>query len=242
MMNKYRFKTIDITPLNKEIYRIRIVPQQNNLFEFNGGQYLILEMPTGEQVPLSIASAPEEINFIELHVRVVDGHPLAEDMLKLFQSNNRFSITGPFGSCYLNDSPRELVIIAGGTGFSPMKSMIESAFANNSKRKISLFLGAQIFSDLYLHQLINQWQSEQTNFTYIPVLSNHGSNWKGEIGFPHQAAMKCKEHELIEKDFYISGSEAMVIAVYESLRSKHVPKSQIHSDILNIKRENGEIS
>jgi CDP-4-dehydro-6-deoxyglucose reductase len=53
--------------------------------------------------------------------------------------------------------------------------------------------------------------------------------------------MQCDEKELVEIDFYISGSEAMVVAVYNSLKGKGVDKSQIHSDILNIKREKGEI-
>jgi len=240
-MAEYCCRTTDITPLNEQIHRIRFMPEDKALFEFKGGQYIILHMPDGKRIPLSIASAPEETNFIELHIRVVEGHPLAQDMLELFKTADSFQLEGAFGGCSLNDSTRDLVIIAGGTGFSPMKSMIESAFSSQSNRNIELYLGAQVINDLYQHDMINDWQTNNSHFKYVPVISGGDKNWNGATGFPHEAAMERDEKELVEKDFYISGSEVMVVAVYNSLKDKGVDKSQIHSDILNIKREKGEI-
>ena len=240
-MTEFTCKTLDVSQLNDQIHRIRLVPEDKSLFDFKGGQYIVLHMPDGKRVPLSIASAPEEKSFLELHVRLVEGHPLAEDMINLFKTADSFQLEGAYGGCYLNDSDRTLVIIAGGTGFSPMKSMIESAFAQGADRNIELYLGAQVISDLYQHDLIESWQTDNNNFSYTPVISGDDESWTGATGFPHQSAMACADSELIEKDFYISGSEAMVMAVYNALLEKTVPKSQIHSDILNIKRDKGEI-
>lgn len=240
-MTEFRCKTTDVTPLNDQIHRIRIVPEDKTLFEFKGGQYIVLHMPDGKRVPLSIASAPEETAFIELHVRLVEGHPLAKDMINLFKTADSFQLEGAYGGCFLNDGHRSIVIIAGGTGFSPMKSMIESAFSQKIERQIELYLGAQVISDLYQHDLITDWEKNNANFSYTPVISGDDENWQGEKGFPHQAAMQCDDKELVEKDFYISGSEAMVMAVYGELTEKGVDQSQIHSDILNIKRDKGEI-
>ncbi len=240
-MTVYRCTTKDVSQLNDQIYRIRLVPDNVALLDFKGGQYIILHMPDGKRVPLSIASSPEEKGFLELHIRLVKQYSLADEMIQLFKSTERVDIEGAFGNCYLKDSQRDLVIIAGGTGFSPMKSMIESAFSNNCQRQIELYLGAQFMSDLYHHNLINQWQTEEDNFRYIPVISGDDEIWQGATGFPHEVAIEQCGPILTEKDFYISGSEAMVMAVYRALRDKDIESCNIHSDILNIKRGNGEI-
>lgn len=240
-MTVYSCKTKDVIQLNDQIYRIRVIPEDIKLLDFKGGQYIILHMPDGKRVPLSIASSPEEKGFLELHIRLVKEYSLADEMIQLFKSTDNVEIEGVFGSCYLKDSQRNLVIIAGGTGFSPMKSLIESAFSNNCQRQIALYLGAQYMSDLYHHALINQWQTENGNFSYIPVISGDDEIWEGATGFPHEIAIEQGGASLTEKDFYVSGSEAMVMAVYRALTDKGVDALQIHSDILNIKRENGEI-
>lgn len=240
-MTVYRCITQDVIQLNDQIYRIRVVPDDLSLLDFKGGQYIILHMPDGKRVPLSIASSPEEKGFLEMHIRLVKQYSLADEMIQLFKDANRVIIEGAYGSCHLNNSQRDLVIIAGGTGFSPMKSMIESAFSNNCQRQIELYLGAQFMSDLYYHDLIKQWQIDNDNFSYIPVISGDDEIWEGATGFPHEVAIEQCEPILTEKDFYVSGSEAMVMAVYRALTEKGVKSSNIYSDILNIKREHGEI-
>jgi CDP-4-dehydro-6-deoxyglucose reductase, E3 len=240
-MTEFTCKTKEVVQLNDQIHRIRIIPDDEKLFDFKGGQYIVLHMPDGKRVPLSIASAPEERNFIELHVRLVEGHPLASDIIELFKTAEEFRLEGAYGGCFLNDSDRNLVIIAGGTGFSPMKSMIESAFAQQTSRKIELYLGAQVTGDLYQDDLIKTWEQQYENFSYTPVISGDEDGWQGVKGFPHEPAMDCEEQELLAKDYYISGSAPMVTAIYKALTSKGVDKSQIHSDMLNIMREKGEI-
>ena len=240
-MTEFTCRTKEVVQLNDQIHRIRIIPDDEKLFDFKGGQYIVLHMPDGKRVPLSIASAPEEREFIELHVRLVEGHPLASDMIELFKTAEKFNLEGAYGGCFLNDSDRNLVIIAGGTGFSPMKSMIESAFAQQTSRKIELYLGAQVTGDLYQDDLIKTWEQQYENFSYTPVISGDEDGWQGVKGFPHEPAMDCEEQELLAKDYYISGSAPMVTAIYKALTSKGVDKSQIHSDMLNIMREKGEI-
>ena len=122
-----------------------------------------------------------------------------------------------------------------------MKSMIESAFAQQTSRKIELYLGAQVTGDLYQDDLIKTWEQQYENFSYTPVISGDEDGWQGVKGFPHEPAMDCEEQELLAKDYYISGSAPMVTAIYKALTSKGVDKSQIHSDMLNIMREKGEI-
>lgn len=240
-MNLFTCQTSAIDKLNEQIYRVRIHSDDPRFYQFNAGQYIVLHMPDGRKVPLSIASAPEENRFVELHVRKVEGHELAESMIELFESTDAINVESAMGSCCIQESGRDIIVIAGGTGFSPMKSLIESSFARNLPLNIQLFLGAQVVADLYQDSLIKSWQTQRENFEYHPVISGENEDWQGEVGFPHDIAIKVNGDAIKHKDIYLSGSEAMVMAVYESLIQFGVDKTQIHSDILNIKREKGEI-
>jgi len=241
-MTIYVCKIKDVVQLNEQIFRVRLVPDNIQLLDFKAGQYILLHMPNGETVPLSIASSPEQKNYLELHLRLMHTPSLAEDMINLFKQAESVKIEGAFGNCYLRDGDRDIVIIAGGTGFSPMKSLLESAFARNDQRRVSLFLGAQNSDGLYHDKLIKSWQKQNENFSYVPVISDDVSSWNGSTGFPHEIAIAQYKNKLLEKEIFIGGSEAMVMAVYQALLDEGVSKEQIHSDILDIKRECGDIN
>jgi len=240
-MKELNCETLEVNSLTNQIYQIRLQAVNGELFDFKGGQYLYLLMPDGKRIPLSIASAPEQKSFIELHIRLIPGHELAASMLNLFKTAKKLHIDGPYGQCVLRESENNIVIIAGGTGFSPMKSLLESALAKPIKRKISLYLGAQTEAELYQTPLIESWDTTNTDFNYVPVVSEAGGNWQGRIGFPHQIALNDIENAISGYDFYISGSETMVMNVYQCLLKAGANKHNIFSDILDIKREMGEL-
>ncbi len=185
-MNNYQCTVKDVVPLSDQVYRLRLVPQDLSLLDFKAGQYILLSMFGDEnkkmKIPLSIASAPEEKSFLELHIRITHGNSLAEKMINHFKQSELIEIEGAFGDCYLQDNMENIVLIAGGTGFTPMKSMIESCIANvkNKARSIKLYLGAQHEDELYQNQLIESWQTEHSSFKYVPVIS--GEEGKGEKG------------------------------------------------------------
>jgi CDP-4-dehydro-6-deoxyglucose reductase, E3 len=233
--------TDNITPLTEQIHRVRIKPIKQQTFEFKGGQYLFLLMPDGKRVPLSIASPPEQKNYIELHIRLIPGHDLAAEMLDVFSRNNEFTIEGPCGDCFLQSGDNDVVIIAGGTGFSPMSSLLQSALScPQDNRQYHLFLGAQTSAEIYQTQLIKQWQFPAEKFNYVPVINQQEAEWQGEFGFPHQAALKLINGNASKHDFYISGSGPMVMSVYQALLDAGADKTRIYSDMLDIKRSMGE--
>lgn len=240
-MKELNCKTLEINTLTEQIFQIRLQPEKGKIFSFKGGQYLYLLMDDGKRIPLSIASPPEEKRFIELHIRLIPGHELAARMLELFKTANKIHIEGPYGQCFLKSNKRDVVIIAGGTGFSPMKSLLESALAQATNKNFYLYLGAQKPDELYQTKLINHWKST-AHFKYIPVVIEAGTDWKGAVGYPHQAALTQLTNDITEYDFYISGSENMVMNVYHELISSGVSENNIYSDILDIKRELGKLT
>ncbi|MET1256113.1 FAD-binding oxidoreductase [Aliikangiella maris] len=240
-MKKIDCITREIISLSPQIYCVRLSPVTEDIFPFTGGQYLFLSMPDGMQVPLSIASSPEEKTFIELHIRITHEDSLASQMLELFQSSKQFQVSGPSGKCVLNDSNDDVVIIAGGTGMSPMKSILESAFANKIMRQFSLFLGAQTSAELYVCPLATDWEKQHPNFKFYPVIDIAEENWQGDVGFPHQVAIKKLGDKISQCDFYLGGSANMVLSVYHDLLLAGALKHKIFGDMLDIKREMGEI-
>jgi CDP-4-dehydro-6-deoxyglucose reductase len=239
-MKELNCKTLEIKKLTEQIHRVRLEAIEGKLFDFKGGQYLYLLMPDGKRIPLSIASAPEQKAYVELHLRLIPGHDLAANMLQLFETASKIHIAGPYGQCFLKKSKNDVVVIAGGTGFSPVKSLIESAFAQKTNRQFSLYLGAQKSSELYQTALVNDWQFDDKLFKYVPVIAEDEDDWQGATGYPHQVALADMGDNIKQNDFYISGSEMMVMNVYQALVEAGANKAHIYSDILDIKREMGE--
>ncbi|WMS85987.1 NAD(P)H-flavin reductase [Pleionea litopenaei] len=225
--------------LGKDVYRVKLVADELSQLTYQGGQYLTLQVDGGRWIPFSIGNAPEENSHVELHIRLLPGHELAEQIVEQLQQTKAAHVQIPMGQCVLRDSDRDVVCIVGGTGFSPIKAMLESAFAKQDRRNFHLYWGAQHSSDLYLDDLPKQWQSAFSNFNYVPVISGEQSDWLGETGFAHEPAINDLS-DLPNKDFYISGSPAMVMAVYQALLDNGVSKTQIFADMLDIKREMGE--
>lgn len=235
------FNTKEITALTNEIYRVRLAPEEGEVFEFKAGQYLFLKMPDGKNIPLSIASAPEQKSYIELHIRVTHPESLAADMIELFRTGSNFEIDAPFGECVLEKGDSPVVIIAGGTGFSSMKSLLESAFVQFPKREFALYLGAQKAEELYQTSIIENWQTDAVKFSYIPVVGETTNSWDGATGFPHEVAIKDYQDKATQCEFFVSGSEPMVMNVYQALKEAGVTSERIHSDILDIKRASGQL-
>ena len=112
-------------------------------------------------------------------------------------------------------------MIAGGTGFAPVKSLIEQALENDPARRIDFFWGARDAQDLYMHSLAEEWARAHENFRYTPVLSEvgDGDNWNGARGWVHESVLAAHE-SFADFDVYASGPPVMVDAVRDGLGAK----------------------
>ena len=184
---------------------------------------LYLRMANAEV--FSIANQPQQAaeEGIEIHIRhVPDGHftPRVFDSMK---ERDLLRFEGPFGTYFLQSEPEtEIIMVAGGTGFSPIKGLFEQAVEKNPDQKIHLFWGARDQQDLYMDTLVNQWTSEYPNFRYTPVLSeNTAENWQGETGFVHESV--CRHYDDVSKyDVYASGPPIMIDSVRDSLTEREL--------------------
>lgn len=241
-MQQPEFVTCEVSLVRKiarDVYWVQLKPMQSSLPAYQAGQYLMLELEDGSLCPFSIASSPLQ-DVLELHIRRLPGHDAADKIISQIKHRNKVRVQMPFGNCTLTDSDRTAVFIAGGTGFSPFHSIIKTALGQDSERPLILYWGAQTSEDLYLLEEPVNWMDHHSNFTFVPVLSGLDESWQGRKGFVHHAFL-LDYSDLSNMDIYIGGSEPMVMSVYRDLLARGVEPQFIHSDILNIKRELGQL-
>jgi len=206
-------------------------------FQFLAGQYLEFLLKDGQRRAYSIAKAPEQEGPLELHIRHLPGGLFTDFVFgavsPALKEKDILRFEGPLGSFFLReDSKKPIIFLAAGTGFAPIKSIIEQMQTKKIERPIELYWGGRRPSDLYLSDLCKTWEQEIPNFKYIPVISDglREDAWRGRTGFVHQAVID--DHPSL-KDFqvYACGAPVMVNAAREDFSSKcHLPEEEFFAD------------
>ena len=206
-------------------------------FQFLAGQYLEFLLKDGQRRAYSIANAPDQEGPLELHLRHLPGGLFTDFVFGVstpaLKEKDILRFEGPLGSFFLReDSKKPIIFVAAGTGFAPIKSIIEQMRAKKIQRPIHLYWGGRRPGDLYLDDLCKAWEKEMADFKYIPVISDALAEdaWQGRTGFVHQAAMA--DHPNM-KDFqvYACGAPIMVSAARDDFSSKcHLPEEEFFAD------------
>ncbi len=206
-------------------------------FQFLAGQYLEFLLKDGQRRAYSIANAPEQEGPLELHIRHLPGGLFTDFVFgakePALKVKDILRFEGPLGSFFLReDSKKPIIFLAAGTGFAPIKSIIEQIQAKKIQRQISLYWGGRRPGDLYLEDLCKAWERELPNFKYIPVISDAlpEDAWSGRSGFVHQAVM-TDHPDLKDFQVYACGAPVMVNAARQDFSSKcHLPDEEFFAD------------
>jgi len=199
---------------------------------FMAGQYIEFLLKDGRRRAFSIANAPHEQGFLELHIRKIAGGHFTEQIFNEMPLKTILRIEAPLGSFFLreqNDKP--IIMVAGGTGFAPVKGMIEHMIFNQIQRPVYLYRGARQVSDLYMDELCQRWAQFMPNIQYIPVISdgNHGDDWDGRRGLVHQAVLE--DHaDLSGFEVYVCGAPSMVDIAKQTFVEQGLPEEEFYSD------------
>ena len=181
-------------------------------FRYLPGQYVDFLLPDGRRRSFSIANASEDGEELEFHLRVTPGGFFAHYVQDEMPDRTILRFEGPLGAFYVReDSARPAVLMAGGTGFGPIKAMLERQFAQGLSRPFHLFWGARARRDLYHDALAREWAATQRNFRYTPVLSEADADWTGERGFVHEAVLRDYP-ALAGHEVYMAGPPVMIHA------------------------------
>lgn len=220
---------VDLTPTIKGIF-LRV----DGEIEFQAGQYINLYLPgLSEPRAFSIASAPSESNLIELNIRRVPGGIATTWIHDDLEVGQKLKFSGPLGRFYTRFSdPNPVIFIAGGSGLSSPKSMILELLESGDSRAITLLQGARNQAELYYYDFFNDLAEKHPQLRYVPVLSDEAndSDWTGERGFVHEAAIRVFDNDFRNHKAYLCGPPPMIEASIRALMRGRLFERDIHME------------
>ena len=201
--------------------------------QFLAGQYIDILLKDGRKRSFSLANAPHDDALLQLHVRHVPGGAFTDPLFSTMKVKDILRFNGPHGSFFLReDSDRPMILLAGGTGFAPIKAIVEHALAENCTREMVVYWGAKARADLYMDDLPRAWAAEHANLRYVPVLSEPaaGDAWTGRTGLVHQAVM-ADFPDLSGHQVYACGAPGMIEAARRDFADTcRLPEEEFFAD------------
>ncbi|MBB3259863.1 CDP-4-dehydro-6-deoxyglucose reductase [Paraburkholderia bannensis] len=196
------------------VLTLRMPPNEN--MRYMAGQYVEMITANGERRCYSLAGAPDEegLPFIQLHIRHIPGGLFTDHLFSTAKERDLFRFEGPFGTFFLReDSDKPMVLLASGTGFAPIKAIVEQSIKRNIKRPIHIYWGGRKRADIYAYEVAQRWELEHSHIRFVPVLSHATPEcgWSGRLGFVHQIVMEDFA-DLSGHQVYACGAPAMVDA------------------------------
>jgi CDP-4-dehydro-6-deoxyglucose reductase, E3 len=198
---------------------------------FKAGQYIDVLLEGGRRRSFSIASPPHDSDLIELHVRRVPGGGFTEALFETLHGGSLLRIEGPIGQFVYRESTAPALMIAGGTGFAPLKSMLRHALEKGSSREIWFYWGARQPIDVYEEALMVEWTRQHPNLRFTAVLSEARATSAAHhrLGWVHEA-VAADHPSLAAFDVYAAGPPAMVEAIRASFPARGVSEDRLHFD------------
>jgi len=201
--------------------------------QFLAGQYIDILLKDGKRRSFSMANAPHDDALIQLHVRKSPGGAFSNYVFDQMKERSILRFEGPLGTFYLReDSDKPLIFVAGGTGFAPVKALVEHCLHEGTDRPMVLYWGVRSLKDLYMRELPGRWQREHATFTYIPVLSDPlpEDGWTGRTGLVHQAVLDDFA-DLSGYQVYACGAPGMTdVARKTFVEARGLPEDEFYCD------------
>ncbi|SFL95971.1 CDP-6-deoxy-delta-3,4-glucoseen reductase [Rugamonas rubra] len=200
----------------------------NERLRYRAGQYIEFMLRDGKRRSYSMASAPDGDAPITLHIRHMAGGLFTEQVFGTMKERDILRFEGPLGTFFVReDSAKPMLLLASGTGFAPIKAIVEHLIHAKSDRAMTLYWGGRRPQDLYMDALCRQWAEQLPNFRYVPVVSNAlaEDQWQGRAGFVHQAVM-ADLPDLSGHQVYACGAPVMV----DSAKRDFVAQCQLPAD------------
>ena len=230
-------RVLKMDRLNDDVMLVQLQMPSTEPFRYYAGQYLDFIFKDNVRRSYSIAVAPEEGKVLELHIRHMPGGMFTDRLFGVgerpIKEREILRIEGPLGTFFLReDSDKPMIFVASGTGFSPIKALMEDIIAKGIQRPITFYWGGRRPKDLYMNALVEQWAADLPFFNYIPVVSDAlpEDQWQGRTGFVHQAVLDDVE-DLSGYQVYACGAPIVVESARKSfINEKGLPETEFFAD------------
>ena len=225
-------RVVKMEKLADDVIRLSLKLAEGQRLQFLAGQYIDILLSGNRRRSFSLSTSPLSDELLQLHIRHVPGGHYTGHVFEKMKEKDLIRFQGPFGIFFLReDSERPAILIAGGTGFAPIKSILEYTFAQGIKRPLHLYWGVRAKRDLYLPDLPPQWAKEHKNFKFTPVLSEPKpeDHWNGRQGWVHEAV--AGDHpDLSQHEVYASGPPPMIDAIKGMVKKHRLPEDRLYYD------------
>lgn len=219
--------------LAPDVVVLKLKLPANERVQFLAGQYVDILLRDGKRRSYSMGNPPHDDEYIELHVRNMPHGAFTEYVFTRMKEKDILRFEGPLGTFFLReDSEKPIIFVASGTGFAPIKSIVEHAFHLGVERPMTLYWGGRRPQDIYLASLCARWQDTHDNFTFIPVVSDAlpEDRWQGRVGFVHRAVMQDFP-DMSGYQVYACGAPVMVEAAHKDFTAQcRLPEDEFYSD------------
>lgn len=216
--------------LAPDVMRLRLTPPRIAPLTYLAGQYLDILLPASKRRAFSIANAPHLGPEIELHVRHVAGGDFTHRVFSDLSPGAVLRVEAPLGTFVAReDSERPMILVAGGTGFAPIKALIEHFLHLGSRRPMHLYWGARTSQELYLRALPEHWAATTRTLRFVPVLSAPEAAVSERSGLVHEAVLE-DHSDLSAFDIYMSGPPALIDAGRRSFVQAGLPEERLYYD------------
>lgn len=217
--------------LADDVMVLKLKLPANERLQFLAGQYIDILLKDQKPRSFSLANAPHNDEFLELHIRNIVGGEFTHHVFEVMKERDILRFKGPLGTFFLReDSDKPIIFVASGTGFAPIKAIIEHALHIGVKRPMHFYWGARKLADLYLLDMAKQWQKAGIHFT--PVLSDAiaADDWQGRTGFVHRAVLEDYA-DLSQYEVYACGAPVVVEAAHTDFTTQRgLPNESFFSD------------
>ncbi len=222
--------------LSHDVIGLRLQLPATEAFRYHAGQYVEFLLQGNVRRSYSMANAPHtqaDAGGLELHLRHMPGGRFTDQVFTSMKERDILRIEGPYGSFFLReDSDKPMVLLASGTGFAPLKALIEQLRLNGSKRPAVFYWGGRRPQDLYMDAWVRERLSEMPQLRYVPVVSNAlpEDGWEGRTGFVHQAVLDDFS-DLSAHQVYACGAPIMVDTARDTfIAARRLPAEEFYAD------------
>jgi CDP-4-dehydro-6-deoxyglucose reductase/3-phenylpropionate/trans-cinnamate dioxygenase ferredoxin reductase subunit len=197
---------------------------------FRAGQYLQVLMADGDRRNFSMANPPQHNDGVELHIRHIPGGRFSEAVLARIGPRDTLVVELPFGQFFLRDAEMPAILLATGTGFAPIKSMLEDALRRGLSRPMRLYWGGRCREDLYMLDWVAKLVARAPWLSFVPVVSETCAHWRGRAGLVHRAVLE--DHpDLRDVEIYACGNPAMIAAARREFgQQAGLPETRFYAD------------
>jgi len=196
-VKKMPVRVMALEKKSDDVMWLKLQLPANDRFQFHAGQYVDFLLRDGSRRSYSMANAPhqlsEQLQAIELHIRHMPGGKFTDHVFGALKEKDILRVEGPLGSFFLReDSDKPMILLASGTGFAPIKALIEHMQHKGIQRPATLYWGGRRPSDLYLHDWVQTQLGAMPHLKYVPVVSDAlpEDHWTGRTGFVHRAVLQ----------------------------------------------------